>query len=319
VSGRYGVEQVVVERPLSVVYRARHSLWNRPVAVKCFRGLDDVDVDGREAMLREFARECARLADLSERTTGIVQARDMGTLTTDRGDWVPYLVLEWLDGEPLHTVLWKERGLVPLRTIEQAVVLLEPVARALALAHVGGLCHGDLRPSKVFVMGDPRSPNVGTKLLDFGVAGVFEKARGRPPTRAERDPCDEAYFAPEQISDAYGIPGPWTDVFAMALLFVEVVAGREPVQDAVQRKLEHPVGAARPRDGGPGRFFGSRVSRSVGDVLDRALRAYPVERWQTVGAFWSALRDALGQAPQPLTTRVTRSRSVSAALELRPR
>ena len=109
IAGHYAVEAVVGEGGFSVVYRARHTLWERPVAIKAFRGFEAADAEGRERLLRSFVQEGAILAELSERTTAIVQARDTATLVTPTGDWVPYLVLEWLDGDTLEGVVWRER------------------------------------------------------------------------------------------------------------------------------------------------------------------------------------------------------------------
>jgi serine/threonine protein kinase len=156
VSGHYAVESVVAEGGFSIVYRARHTLWNRPVAIKAFHGADGLDAESREEMIRTFVQEGAMLAELSERTTAVVQARDIATTVTPAGDWVPFLVLEWLDGECLDAVLWRERqALLPPRTLPQAFALLDPVAKALALAHTKGICHRDVKPGNLFVLGDP--------------------------------------------------------------------------------------------------------------------------------------------------------------------
>ena len=109
IGGRYVVEAVVGEGGFSVVYRARHTLWDRRVAIKAIRGVEALEPEARDKLLHAFVQEGAMLAELSERTTAIVQARDAATLVTANGDWVPYLVLEWLEGETREAVLWRER------------------------------------------------------------------------------------------------------------------------------------------------------------------------------------------------------------------
>jgi serine/threonine protein kinase len=298
IAGHFAVEEVVGEGGFSVVYRARHTLWNRPVAIKAFRGFETADAEGRERLLRSFVQEGAILAELSERTTAIVQARDTATLYTPNGDWLPYLVLEWLDGESLESVLWQERHveLAP-RDVEAAVDLLSPIAQALALAHTKGICHRDLKPGNVFVLGDPRASGCTVKLLDFGVASFFCDVGRTVPRRyaVAAHAFTPMYAAPEQFSDAYGITGPWTDVFALALILVELLIGREPIGDGPTEQLARivtdPVRRPTPRT------LGASVPDEVERVLARALTLYPAERWQTAGSFWQALREAL-KAPR---------------------
>jgi len=101
---KYQIESVVGEGGFAVVYRAQHLIFKRPVAIKAFRAMSDFGVEQRERLLNDFIQEGALLADLSERSAAIIQARDVGTLTTPSGDWVPYMVLEWLDGAPLDEI-----------------------------------------------------------------------------------------------------------------------------------------------------------------------------------------------------------------------
>src|ERR1700733_15274756 len=125
IADKYAVEAVVGEGGFAVVYRATHLLWKRPVAVKVFKALGDFAAEHRAKLLEDFIREGALLADLSKRSAAIVQARDVGMLTTPKGDQVPYMVLEWLEGATLESVIQgeQERGFAP-RSIDEAVRLL---------------------------------------------------------------------------------------------------------------------------------------------------------------------------------------------------
>lgn len=305
IAGRYAVEELVGEGGFSVVYRARHVLWDRPVAIKAFRGFEHVDAEAQARLLRAFVQEGAILAELSERSTAIVQARDTATLVTEAGDWVPYLVLEWLPGETLEAVLWRERreGMPP-RRLADAVSLLEPIARALEVAHGRGICHRDLKPGNLVLQGDARDAGVTTiKLLDFGTAGFFSEARrSLAASRADGSRARDvsgftpSYGAPEQFSPAYGVTGPWTDVFALALIVVELVSGCEPMGEG--RSLqEYAEAATYPRWRPTPRAIGADVTDAVEAVFGRALAVFPAERWQTVGSFWRALRSAMEQPP----------------------
>ncbi len=136
IAEKYLVESVEGEGGFAVVYRALHTVWKRPVAIKVFKALSEVSRARRQELLDDFIREGALLAELSERSSAIVQARDVGMVALPQGDSVPYMVLEWLEGEPLETLLLRERELgTPPRMPEEVVALLGPVANALALAH----------------------------------------------------------------------------------------------------------------------------------------------------------------------------------------
>src|SRR6185436_10386239 len=104
-------------------------------AIKCFRILSNAPEDQRERLLDSFIQEGKLMAQLSSRSAAIVQARDVGTFTSNDGQWIPYMVLEWLDGKPLDVVLWEEkRAGLPPRTFTEAMALLEPAAAALDIA-----------------------------------------------------------------------------------------------------------------------------------------------------------------------------------------
>src|SRR3954466_15203184 len=82
---KYEIERVVGEGGFAVVYRARHTVWNRPVAIKVFRALGALPHDRRVELIDNFIQEGRVLADLSERSAAICQARDVGTLKTGDG------------------------------------------------------------------------------------------------------------------------------------------------------------------------------------------------------------------------------------------
>lgn len=93
VDDKYAVEEVVGEGGFSVVYRANHVIWKQPVALKCFKIGPLAAEDLRQELLDAFVQEGKLMTELSTRTSAVVQARDVGTLTRDDGVWIPYMVL----------------------------------------------------------------------------------------------------------------------------------------------------------------------------------------------------------------------------------
>ena len=113
IAEKYRIEKLVGEGGFALVYRAVHTIWNKPVAIKFFNGLSSAPLDQREQFRDAFIQEGALLTELSSQTAGIVQARDVGTYTSPDGQWMPYMVLEWLEGKPLDELLDGERAAGP--------------------------------------------------------------------------------------------------------------------------------------------------------------------------------------------------------------
>ena len=306
--GKYRIDAVVAQGGFALVYRATHLVWNRPVAVKVFDALADLPESQRATLVEDFLREGALLAELSERSAAIVQARDVGTTKTSDGVQVPFMILEWLEGTNLENVLKSERekGL-PLRTPSEAVDLLDPVAEALALAHRRGIAHRDVKPPNIFVTGDPRAAKCGVKLLDFGIAKVVQdaqKASGSfSKTSGNVTSFTPAYGAPEQFSRTHGATGPWTDVFALALVASEVMSGSEPLSGDtfVQLGFASSDTTRRPT---PRTLGCGTVTEDVEKVFAKALAVRIEDRFQNAGDFWSALRSALAMTPMALSGEV---------------
>jgi eukaryotic-like serine/threonine-protein kinase len=300
VADKYAVESIVGEGGFATVYRATHLTWKRPVALKVFKALSDFTAADREKLMQEFIQEGSILADLSERSAAIVQARDVGLLKTPKGDEIPYMVLEWLEGKTLEEIVHAEKAQgLPVRSIDDAVRLLDPAAEALALAHRKGIAHRDVKPANIFIIGDARTDGCTVKLLDFGIAKVVSDAQKMAgsftKTGGKVTSFTPAYGAPEQFSRTHGATGPWTDVFALALIVSEVVSGKEALEgdDFLQLAVASSTADRRPTP----RTLGAQVSDGVEAVMARALAVKPTDRFASAGEFWNALRQALAMAP----------------------
>ena len=301
VDEKYRVESVVGAGGFATVYRAHHLIWNQPVALKCFSALSGVPRETRDELVAAFVREGQLMSSLSSRSAAIVQARDVGTLVTPAGTNVPYMVLEWLEGTPLDRALAAERDAgAPLRALGEAIALLAPVAAALELAHQLGVAHRDIKPANLFVIGDSRgAPFV--KVLDFGIAKVMSEHARLQTSLAETGASISAftpnYGAPEQFSRTHGATGPWTDVFALALILVEVLGGVRALDgdDLLQLALASRDPLARPTP----RVLGLDVPDAVELVFRKALAVAPADRYKTAGAFWGELERAALEADRP--------------------
>jgi formylglycine-generating enzyme required for sulfatase activity len=294
IAEKYRIERLVGEGGFAVVYRAQHTIWNQPVAIKFFNGLSSAPVDQRDEFKNQFIQEGALLTELSSQTASIVQARDVGTYTSPDGQWMPYMVLEWLDGVALDELLERERaaGAAPW-PVEQVISTLSQVANALDIAHGKGIAHRDIKPANIFVLGDPhRSPTL--KVLDFGVAKMMsdntQLKAAMAKTGMNITSFTPQYGAPEQFSRSYGATGPWTDVFALALVAVEMMTGRTALEgeDLVQLAFSSGNPQRRPTP----RNLGVIVSDAVESVFEKAFAIAPHDRYARAREFWSALEQA---------------------------
>jgi len=294
---KYRIDKVIGEGGFSVVYRAEHLIWQQPVAIKCFRILAQAPENKRDELLDGFIQEGRLLASLSSRSAAIVQARDIGKFTTPSGEWIPYMVLEWLDGKPLDHVLFEERiAGYNGREIHEAMALIEPVAVALEIAHAKNIAHRDIKPANIFVIGDPRGASPFTKVLDFGIAKVMADHAAATAELAQTGKEITAftpnYGAPEQFSRSYGATGPWTDVFAMALIMVEILRGGQPALEG-EDFIQFAVASRDPMRRPTPRTLGVEVSPEVEAVFAKALAVAPGDRYASMGKFWAALHEAV--------------------------
>lgn len=272
---RYRIDALVAEGGFAHVFKAQHLRWRRPVAVKVFK--QRASPTAHDEVKEAFIKEGALLNELSRKTTAIVQSYDVGTCTTPDG--VPHLftVLEWLEGRSLADAIQQERKRGdPPWGLDRVLATLAPVAEALEVAHASGIAHRDVKPRNVFLVEETGLPWV--KLLDFGAAKVArERTGGFMSTGAGPVALTARYAAPEQLDKRLGPSGPWSDVWSLALLTVELLLGKHPFAEGQRHERPTP------------RRMGVWVPDPIEHALDRALAPSPQERPPEAGAFWRSM------------------------------
>ncbi|MGH9929450.1 MAG: protein kinase domain-containing protein, partial [Pyrinomonadaceae bacterium] len=153
--GKYRLEERLGIGGMGTVYRARHLLIDRPVAVKVLNRLFVEDEAARTRFRRE-ARAAGRLQH-----PNAVTVTDFG----ESQDGYVYLVMELLEGRTLRDVLAKEAPL----DVARSVALMLQISAAVAAAHEAGIIHRDLKPANIFIVQHAAVPAV-VKVLDFGIA-----------------------------------------------------------------------------------------------------------------------------------------------------
>jgi len=304
IDGKFRVEEVVGEGGFGVVYRANHLGLGEQVAVKCLKIPNNLPDADRERFHQSFLEEGRLLRKLSRTTAAVVQALDVGAAASPSGAWTPYLVLEWLKGETLedHVRARKQAGKTRL-SLDEAFALLEPAAIALATAHEEGIAHRDVKPANLFLANvSGLSADEGSvttlKVLDFGIAKVIAEnatlTRALEQTGQTPSMFTPYYGAPEQFNRRFGATGPWTDVYALSLVMVELLSGKNPLEgdDVTQLYIATTDPTLRPTP----RARGVRTSQAVEGVFQKALNIEPRGRYKTAREFWEALREALPAA-----------------------
>jgi serine/threonine-protein kinase len=211
--GEYRIIRQVGEGGMGKVFEAEERLSGRRVALKVLRP----ELSRSEAGRRLFENEMAILAGLDH--PNVVRCL---CCTEIGGELV--MALELLDGRTLREVTASEGALDWVR----AVGLVQQMARALSAAHEHEpvIVHRDLKPENVMILADG-----GVKVMDFGVAKMLA-ALGNASTHSVGT---LAYMSPEQI-DA-GPVDARSDLYALGLVFYELLAGHPPFQSSSPREL----------------------------------------------------------------------------------
>ena len=284
--GAYVIEAPLGQGGTGSVWRARRAdgRHDGAVAIKLLH----LSLVGRNGAVR-FEREGAILAQLTH--PNIAHLLDAGV--TPAGQ--PFLVLELVEGQRIDQHCDAMR-----LSIEQRLALFDDVLAAVAQAHSHLVIHRDIKPNNILVNAEGR-----VKLLDFGIAKLLQEGNEDSPITAEgQRALTPEYAAPEQMRGAPVTTA--TDVYALGVLLYELLAGRHPTAFAAHSEAEV-IRATLDTD--PVRMTTAlsvdnvaadrnttlpRLRRQLHGDLDnivaRALRKEPSQRYQTVAALADDLR-----------------------------
>jgi len=256
--GRYVLEQELGRGGMGVVYLARDSQLDRPVALKFLGNL----VDSSEEFRQRFVREARTAAKISH--PNIIAIYDISASVGKA-----YIAMEYVDGPSLHKYLTSKGGLKARETINVIV----QACNALAAIHEAGIVHRDIKPDNILI-----AKGGLIKLTDFGLA----KAEDSRMTRTGVVMGTPSYMAPEQVlgkeADAR------SDIYSMGLVMYECLSGETVFmgQDVIERQLkETPPPPSQKVEG---------VPPALNDIVMKCIDKKPEDRFQTVRELITALR-----------------------------
>jgi len=264
IANRFCIKQMLAFGGMGSVYEVEDITVGRAYVVKTLHG----ELAGDQELRRQMQQEARVLGRIDH--VNVVRVFTAGV--TDDEQKLPYLVMEKLEGASLRQIL-RAGGRIPVRAAVRAVVDL---LHALDHVHEIGIVHCDLKPENIFFHADRHG--VTPKLLDFGVVRVLPRGEANAKLGGTL-----RYASPEQIKGE-GV-GPRSDVYSMALVLYEMLAGVSPFHDATGTSAIARAQLART----PAPIAG--LAPGLMRLIQRALAKDPAARPRDAFAFARELKD----------------------------
>ncbi|MCH5672534.1 protein kinase domain-containing protein [Streptomyces gilvus] len=259
--GRYQLRDLLGEGGMASVHLAYDATLDRQVAIKTLH----TDLGREQAFRERFRREAQAVAKLTH--TNIVSVFDTGEDTLD-GMTTPYIVMEYVEGRPLGSVLDEDVRRFGAMPADKALKVTADVLAALEISHEMGLVHRDIKPGNVMM-----TKRGVVKVMDFGIARAMQSGV-TSMTQTGMVVGTPQYLSPEQALGR-GVDAR-SDLYSVGIMLFQLVTGRlpfeadSPLAIAYAHVQEEPVAP-------------SSVNRALPPAVDalvaRALKKNPNERF----------------------------------------
>jgi eukaryotic-like serine/threonine-protein kinase len=273
-AGKYLVGRIIGAGAVGVVLEAKNIELDERVAIKCLRPEMLVD----PAMVARFAREAKAAAAIKSEYVATVH--DVGT--AENG--VPYMVMEYLEGIDLGTLV-AEKGALPARV---AVEYALQVCEALAIAHAKGIVHRDIKPENLLLAERAGGMPI-VKVLDFGISknaltgSIFKHEL--PLVKTVNLMGTPLYMSPEQVraSDSVDVR---SDVWSLGMVLYEILTGHTAFVASSITEICAAILEAQPN---PIEMHRSDLPAGLVEVIGKCLQKDATRRYQNVAELALAL------------------------------
>ena len=259
--GKYVIEKMIGQGGMGLVYRARDTQLNRPVALK-FLSAKYVDDDhAKERFMRE-ARAAAALNHPNVVTVHeIIEYNGLSVI-----------VMEYIEGQTLRSRM--SAGVIDA---EEAIGYIEQIGRGLAAAHEAGIVHRDLKPANIIITKEGRA-----KILDFGLAKLRDSSL---LTQEGTTLGTVAYMSPEQARGKEADHR--SDIWSLGVIVYEMLCGERPFKGEYDQAIIYAITNENPQFE---RNNTQGISPKSIEAIEKALMKDPVHRYDTVRGFLSDIK-----------------------------
>ena len=279
-AGKYHIEKLIKRGGMGAVYKGKHVLIDKTVAVKVLRAALALDDD----VVRRFSREAKAASRISH--PHAVSVTDFG----ESENGVVFLVMEYLDGRTLKEIIKSEGPMQLARVVE----ILRQVAGALDAAHEQGVVHRDLKSDNIML--SKTNGGEWAKVLDFGIAKIQQSdSRDTDITAANLVIGTPQYMSPEQCSQSGAIDSR-SDIYSLGIILYEMLSAELPFTGEsptviMMKQVQDPPPSIR--DVRP------EIPATVSRIILKALAKQPADRFQTAGELSAALNQAAREVAEP--------------------
>jgi tRNA A-37 threonylcarbamoyl transferase component Bud32 len=271
VGGRYRVLERIGAGGMGKVFKVAHETLGKTFALKIIRD----SMAGQNKARDLFYREAKLASSVSH--PNIASVVDFG----EDEKLGAFMVMEFLQGEPLAKLLKREKRL----SLRQAIDIIQQVAEALHYIHGKGIVHCDIKTENILLteVPDTKRRRLQVKLLDFGLARSTTTSRNTNSLAGTPH-----YVAPERIRGQKASPS--SDIYGLGILFYELLTGRVPWDGSVDEIL---AGHLNQAPAPPSRLLDGGLDPAVEKLILHALAKTPEKRHKNIAAFLYELRTVM--------------------------
>jgi serine/threonine protein kinase len=270
--GKYEIKRPLGRGAMGTVYEGWDPIIARRVAIKTVKLPDSADPETEEALAR-FRREAQAAGRLTH--PNIVAVFDYGE-TND----LAYIVMEFVDGPPLKTLLDNQERFALTDTIR----VMEDLLAGLQFSHERGVVHRDIKPANVMLTSSGQA-----KIADFGIARIESSSM----TQAGTLLGTPAYMSPEQFMGQ--VVDARTDIYSSGVLLYQMLTGERPFEGGMSAIMHKALNTEPPAPS----LLSVTAPPSFDGVVRRAMAKRPEDRFPSASAFAEAMRGAFANQAGP--------------------